>query len=82
MMRWRWDTRRDEGEFATRLREFVAGELGQRTVAGAGEAAAGGEAGQVGSTSGPAVAVVRRGGAVTLVLAPDVRLAERLARGA
>jgi hypothetical protein len=81
LMRWRWDTRRDEGEFAKRLREFVAAELGQRTVAGAGQATAGGEAGQIGSTSGPAVAVVRRAGAVTLVLAPDVRLAERLAAG-
>jgi hypothetical protein len=81
IMRWRWDTVRDEREFATRLRGFVASELGQRTAVGAG-GAAGGEAGQVGDASGPAVAAVRRGGAVTLVLAPDLRLARRLAAGA
>jgi hypothetical protein len=82
IMRWRWDTPRDEREFARRLRGFVGSELGQRFVAGAGKAAVGGEAGQVGDASGPAVAVVRRGGEVTLVLAPDAALAERLAADA
>jgi hypothetical protein len=82
IMRWRWDTTRDEREFAKRLRGFVASELGQRTVVGGRGSAAGGEAGQVGGASGPAVAAVRRGGAVTLVLAPNPRLARRLAAGA
>jgi hypothetical protein len=59
IMRWRWDTPRDVGEFEKRLRGFVTSELGSRTAT-----------------------VVRRGGAVTLVLAPDERLAERLAAGA
>jgi hypothetical protein len=83
IMRWRWDTARDEREFAKRLLGFVASELGQRTGGGGGGGpAAGGEAGQVGDASGPAVAAVRRGGAVTLVLAPNPRLARRLAAGA
>ena len=51
VMRWRWDTPRDEAEFAARLREV----MGDRGV------------------------VVRRGGTVTLALAPDRDLAERLA---
>lgn len=51
VMRWRWDTPRDEAEFAARLRDV----MGDRGV------------------------VVRRGGAVTLALAPDRELAERLA---
>jgi hypothetical protein len=53
IMRWRWDTPPDVGEFETRLREVV-GERG---------------------------AVVRRGGTVTLAVAPGRDLAERLAGG-
>jgi hypothetical protein len=55
VMRWRWDTPRDEAEFAERLRE-IATELG--------------------------AAVVLRDGMVTLAIAPDRSLAERLAAGA
>jgi hypothetical protein len=51
IMRWRWDTPRDVGEFEARLREVV----------------------------GERAAVVRRGGTVTLAVAPDRDLAERLA---
>ena len=51
IMRWRWDTPRDEAEFEARLREV----MGDRGV------------------------VVRRGGTVTLAVAPDRDLAERLA---
>jgi len=51
IMRWRWDTPRDEAEFEARLREVV----GDRGV------------------------VVRRDGTVTLAVAPDRDLAERLA---
>jgi hypothetical protein len=51
LMRWRWDTPRDEAEFAARAREV----LGERAV------------------------VARRGGRVTLVVAPGRGLAERLA---
>jgi hypothetical protein len=51
VMRWRWDTPRDEAEFAARLR----GVLGDRGV------------------------IVRRGGTVTLAIAPDRDLAARLA---
>jgi hypothetical protein len=57
VMRWRWDTRRDEREFLLRLGEFVRDKLG-----------------------GQATAVVDRRGAVTLAIAPDARLAARLAR--
>jgi hypothetical protein len=53
IMRWRWDTRRDEREFAARLREWAAGR---------------------------AATVAQRGGAVTLAVATDARLAARLAR--
>jgi hypothetical protein len=56
VMRWRWDTPRDEREFADRLREWVGDKLG-----------------------GQATAVVDRGGAVTLAIAPDRRVAARLA---
>jgi hypothetical protein len=51
IMRWRWDTPRDEAEFAARLREV----MGDRGV------------------------VARRGGTVTLAVARDRDLAERLA---
>ena len=53
VMRWRWDTARDEAEFAERLREWA------------------------GDRSG--TAVVRRGGLVTLAVAPDEELARRVA---
>jgi hypothetical protein len=56
VMRWRWDTPRDERGFADRLREWVGDKLG-----------------------GQATAVVDRGGAVTLAIAPDRRVAARLA---
>jgi hypothetical protein len=56
VMRWRWDTPRDEREFAGRLREYVHDTL-----------------------SGEATAVRTLGGAVTLAIAPDARLAARLA---
>jgi hypothetical protein len=56
VMRWRWDTPRDEREFARRLREWVHDKLGAQ-----------------------ATAVVDRGGAVTLAIAPDARIAARLA---
>ena len=56
VMRWRWDTPRDEREFAGKLREWVRDKLG-----------------------GQATAVVKRRGAVTLAIAPDARLAGRLA---
>ena len=59
IMRWRWDTPRDEREFAAKLSTFAAAELGEREVA-----------------------VVRRGGIVTLVIAPGRSLAERVAREA
>jgi hypothetical protein len=52
IMRWRWDTLRDEAEFSERARAV----LGDRAV------------------------MARRGGRVTLVVAPDRRLAERLSR--
>jgi hypothetical protein len=51
IMRWRWDTPRDEAEFTARLREV----MGDRGV------------------------VLRRDGTVTLAVAPDRDLAERLA---
>jgi hypothetical protein len=52
-MRWRWDTARDEAQFAWRLREWA------RKLDGA--------------------VVARRGGSVTLALAPGAGLAGRLA---
>ena len=58
VMRWRWDTPRDETEFAAALREWA------QTV-----------------LKGPHT-VVERGGAVTLVVAPDARILRRVAAGA
>jgi hypothetical protein len=58
IMRWRWDTPRDETEFAAALREWAQSELHG------------------------AHAVVRRGGAVTLIVAPDDRILRRVAAGA
>jgi hypothetical protein len=55
IMRWCWDTPRDEEEFATALRQWAASILkGSYTV-------------------------VERGGAVTLVVAPDARILGRVA---
>jgi hypothetical protein len=59
VMRWRWDTPRDEAEFHARLRRWVHDGL-----------------------SGASAAVVRRGGSVTLAIAPSARLAARVARRA
>jgi hypothetical protein len=59
VMRWRWDSRRDEREFAAALRAWAR--EGLPDPAGA-------------------AAIARRGGAITLVLAPDARLARRVAR--
>ncbi|HKH19110.1 MAG TPA: hypothetical protein VKA57_16400, partial [Solirubrobacteraceae bacterium] len=59
VMRWRWDSRRDEREFAGALRAWSRD-------------------GVPGSSG--AAAIARRRGAVTLVLAPDARLARRVAR--
>ena len=56
VMRWRWDTPRDEAQFAPALRAVAA------------------------QLSGPGVATARRGGAVTLALAPTRALALRLAQ--
>jgi hypothetical protein len=58
VMRWRWDTPRDEAEFAAALREWA------QTV-----------------LKGPHT-VVERGGAVTLVVAPDARILGKVAAGA
>jgi len=58
MMRWRWDTPRDEAEFAGALRVWAAGVLKRPHT------------------------VVERGGAVTLVVAPDARILGRVAAGA
>ena len=57
VLRWRWDTRRDEREFAARLRTWVRERPG----------------------GGGAVAVGRRGGALTLALAASRALARRAA---
>ena len=59
VMRWRWDSRRDEREFAVALRAWARERLPD--------------------PAGAAV-IARRRGAVTLVLAPDARLARRVAR--
>jgi hypothetical protein len=58
VMRWRWDTRRDEAEFFVRLGDFLVSRVRGRA------------------------AVARRGGAVTLVVAPSASLAQRIAGGA
>jgi hypothetical protein len=56
IMRWRWDSARDQGEFEAALRDWVSGR----------------------ASSSPA-SVASRGGQVTLVLAPSLELADRLA---
>ena len=66
--RWVWDTPADEREFARKLTQWVADGLGAEPQ---GSGAFGLDAGQV--------AVRRRGGAVTLVMAPSAALARRVA---
>jgi hypothetical protein len=70
VVRWRWDTPRDEREFATALRAWGADGL-------PGSIAAGRDAWR---TRDGAAAIAARGGAVTLALAPDLALARRAAR--
>jgi hypothetical protein len=61
VVRWRWDTPKDEREFSDSLRRWVR--EGPRPHGGG-------------------VAVGRSGEGVTLVLAPDVEMAQRLVKGA
>jgi hypothetical protein len=68
VIRWRWDTPKDQREFVDALRRWVTQGLGAR--------AAGRD---VWSGRGGAVAVARSGDSVTLAMAPDVALATRLA---
>jgi hypothetical protein len=70
VMRWRWDTPRDEQEFADRLRRWVLDARGGSAAAGPGAWTLEG---------GRAAAIARRGGAVTLALAPAAGLARRAA---
>ena len=68
--RWTWDTPRDADEFAAALRAW--GDEGLPDTEAAGPDAW--------RTPGGAAALSRRGGAITLALAPDVALARRAAR--
>jgi hypothetical protein len=68
-MRWVWDTARDEGEFAARLRAWVRD--------GVEGAPAGPDVWRL--HDGGAAAVGVANGVVTLVLAPDVATAQRVA---
>ena len=68
-VRWRWDTRSDEREFAAELRQWIRDGLRAQSQAG----------GTFGIDGGQ-VAMARRGGAVTLAMAPTGPLARRLAR--
>jgi hypothetical protein len=70
VMRWRWDTRRDEREFAAKLHGYVEDGL-RASPSAAGE--------RVWTLRGGAVATARRAGAVTLAFAPDPTTARRLA---
>jgi hypothetical protein len=67
-VRWRWDTPRDEREFAAKLRQWVRDGLRAEP-----------EPGGTSGIDGGHVAVGVRGGAVTLAMAPDGPLARRLA---
>jgi hypothetical protein len=58
VVRWRWDSPKDQREFETALRHWVSDGR---------------------PSSGGAAAVARSGDSVTLALAPDTQLAERLA---
>ena len=68
-LRWVWDSRRDERQFAAKLRQWVTDGL---------EAEPAGEGAW--TLDGSAVAMARRGGSVTLALAPRPPLARRVAR--
>ena len=68
VVRGRWDTAADEREFAAKLRQWVGDGLRATPQAG----------GTWGSDGGH-VAIARRGGAVTLAMAPDESLARRVA---
>ena len=68
VLRWVWDTPRDERQFDAKLRQWVEDRLKARP---AGDGAW--------ALDGGGVAVARRGGAVTLALAPRASLARRLA---
>jgi hypothetical protein len=69
VMRWVWDTAVDAREFERKLRQWIADGLGASREAGSG----------VWRLDESAVAVARRGGAVTLALAPDRVVARRAA---
>jgi hypothetical protein len=69
-MRWRWDSRRDEAEFVRALRAWGGEGLPDSKPAGR----------DAWRTRAGAAAIARRGGMVTLVLAPDLELARRVAR--
>jgi hypothetical protein len=69
-MRWTWDSARDEAEFSGALRAWAEEGLADSEPAGR----------DAWSTPDGAAAIGRRGGGVTLVLAPDAQLARRAAR--
>jgi hypothetical protein len=69
VMRWRWDSTRDEQQFAARLRAWVRDGL-----AGKSDGADGWDV-----PAGGAAAIASAGGAVTLALAPDLVTARRVA---
>ncbi|HEX3278920.1 MAG TPA: hypothetical protein VHR40_10390 [Thermoleophilaceae bacterium] len=68
ILRWRWDTPKDERQFLDALRRWISQGLGAQ--------AAGPDRG---TARGGSVAVAQSGDAVTLALAPDADLAARLA---
>jgi hypothetical protein len=70
VMRWVWDSRRDEAQFAAALRAWGEEGLPDSEPAGA----------DAWRTPGGAAAIGSHGGAVTLVLAPSLALARRAAR--
>jgi hypothetical protein len=70
VIRWTWDSPRDEREFTAALRAWGAGGLPGSTAAGR----------DAWRTPGGAAALAPRGGAVTVALAPDLALARRAAR--
>jgi hypothetical protein len=70
IVRWTWDSPRDEAEFARALRAWGADGLPGSTPAGR----------DAWRLPGGAAALAVRAGAVTLVLAPDAALARRVAR--
>jgi hypothetical protein len=68
VVRWRWDTPKDQREFSDALRRWVTQGLGARPAGR-----------DVWTTRGGAVVVARSGDSVTLAMAPDAALAARLA---